>query len=235
MFRVSVPDISNGRAGSLVRTRHYRQGIVAFLSTGKNTVSHCSKLILADSRSGINIFSLVTFIYNIIYLNLGRLSLEQLHCWVWSLWTPLPQPPSRYLWNLLPPPLKVQLIAPLLTLHALSHIFSRGSELKSNYFLSTLFRITILGPNQPTMRKFQAVISKFWWLMRYKIFEENIFSYLELRPSAKDNGDAFEKVKNASNLQKVWRHSQGAWDAFQEEHLDMGSSRQSYLLQDSKG
>ena len=46
--------------------------------------------------------------------------------------------------------------------------------------------------------------------MRYKIFEENIFSYLELRPSAKDNGDAFEKVKNASNLQKVWRHSQGA-------------------------
>ena len=57
--------------------------------------------------------------------------------------------------------------------------------------------------------------------------------FTALRSPSKINGDALEEAANAADVQEVWQRVEGARDAGQEEHLDMGPQGQPHLLQNS--
>ena len=57
--------------------------------------------------------------------------------------------------------------------------------------------------------------------------------FTALRSASKINGDALEKAANAADVQEVRQRVEGARDARQEEHLDLGPQGQPHLLQNS--
>ena len=58
-----------------------------------------------------------------------------------------------------------------------------------------------------------------------------MFIFTALRSAPKINGDAFEEAADAADLQEVRQRAEGARDALQEEHLDLGPQGQPHLLQ----
>ena len=59
-----------------------------------------------------------------------------------------------------------------------------------------------------------------------------MFVFTALRSTPKINGDAFEEAANAADVQEVRQRVEGARDALQEEHFDLGPQGQPHLLQD---
>ena len=60
-----------------------------------------------------------------------------------------------------------------------------------------------------------------------------MYIFTALRPTSKVNGDALAEAANAADVQEVRQRVEGARDACQEEHLDLGPQGQPHLLQNS--